>query len=271
MKLSCCSLPSFSFILYLLNLLHSAYADDEYYEACNTSFQCGTVSSLSYPFYDGHIRPDYCGYPGFKLNCSSIPPDISVTSSEKYYVLGVKPDQPIVTVARKDYWNGYCPENLHDTVINMTLFSYVADLDENVTFYYDCPNVTTPVANSFLCANLSSDVRSPFGYFVPEELESTYGNIPLDRCNRSVTVPITNYESSALRIIDTFSLMAALRYGFELQWIAENRLCDECRGSGGECGYNTTMSRFTCYCLDHPYATKCPGMIPLLSFPDSFS
>ncbi|XP_021763591.1 LEAF RUST 10 DISEASE-RESISTANCE LOCUS RECEPTOR-LIKE PROTEIN KINASE-like 1.4 isoform X1 [Chenopodium quinoa] len=262
MELSCLSTVFLVlFIIFrLFHLQHYAYADDERYEDCNKPFKCGTVSNLSYPFYDGHIRPDYCGYPGFQLDCSSSPPDISVAPSERYYVIGVKPDQPIVTVARKDYWAGYCPGNLHNTSINCDLFSYV-DLDDNVTIYYGCPDVSTPMTNSFRCANLSSDARSPFGYFVANDSEySPSGkNIPRDACNRSITVPVTNYESSALRIVDTISLMAALRYGFELEWKAENDVCNKCRKSGGECGYNTTMSRFTCFCPDQPYASKCPG------------
>ncbi|XP_021763599.1 LEAF RUST 10 DISEASE-RESISTANCE LOCUS RECEPTOR-LIKE PROTEIN KINASE-like 2.1 isoform X3 [Chenopodium quinoa] len=248
------------FIIFrLFHLQHYAYADDERYEDCNKPFECGTVSNLSYPFYDGHIRPDYCGYPGFQLDCSSSPPDISVAPSERYYVIGVKPDQPIVTVARKDYWDGYCPGTLHNTSINFDLFNYV-DLEDNVTIYYGCPDVSTPMTNSFICANFS-DARSPFGYFVANDSESSPSgkNIPRDACNRSITVPVTNYESSALRIVDTISLMAALRYGFELEWKAENDVCNKCRKSGGECGYNTTMSRFTCYCPDQPYASKCPG------------
>uniref|UniRef100_A0A803M4A9 Protein kinase domain-containing protein n=1 Tax=Chenopodium quinoa TaxID=63459 RepID=A0A803M4A9_CHEQI len=203
------------FIIFrLFHLQHYAYADDERYEECNKPFECGTFSNLSYPFYGGTARPDYCGYPGFQLNCRSSPPDISVTLSERYYVIGVKPDQPIITVARKDYWDGYCPGNLHNTSINCDLFSYV-DLDNNVTFYYGCPNVSMPMTNSFTCPNSRSDPRTPFGYFVPKGLESsTLGrNIRRDTCNRSITVPIINYESSALRIVDTISLMAALRYG----------------------------------------------------------
>ncbi|KNA11482.1 hypothetical protein SOVF_134790 [Spinacia oleracea] len=249
-----------SFLFLIFHLQRSTYADDERYKACQESFQCGTVSNLSYPFYDGHTRPDYCGYPGFQLNCSSTPPEISVISSEKYYVVGVKTDQPIVTVARKDYWDGYCPGNLHSTSINSTSFSYV-DLDQDVTFYYGCQKASIPMANSFVCANLSSDPLSPVGYFIPKDLDSSYNgrHIPWETCESRIVVPIINYESSAMRIVDTISLMAALRYGFELEWKAENDLCDKCRRSGGECGYNTTISRFTCYCPDHPYASTCPG------------
>ncbi|KAL2896234.1 LEAF RUST 10 DISEASE-RESISTANCE LOCUS RECEPTOR-LIKE PROTEIN KINASE-like 1.3, partial [Bienertia sinuspersici] len=230
------------------------------YHVCKRPFQCGYVSNIGYPFYDGVVRPEYCGYPGFQLNCSSSPPEISVTSSEKYYVVGVKPEVPVITVARKDYWHSYCTKNLHNTVINTTLFSYITP-DENITLYYECSNPSTPVTNSYSCPNLSRNGRNQTGYFVTKDLESRTGNnIPWNTCNRSVVVPIINYENSVQRIRDTFSLMAAFRYGFELEWNAENSLCDECINSGGECGFNTTMKRFTCYCPDQPYATKCPGV-----------
>ncbi|KAL2896256.1 LEAF RUST 10 DISEASE-RESISTANCE LOCUS RECEPTOR-LIKE PROTEIN KINASE-like 1.3, partial [Bienertia sinuspersici] len=220
----------------------SAYADDGKYEICKRPFQCGYVSNISYPFYDGVVRPDYCGYPGFQLNCSSSSPQRSVSRRQR------------------NYWHSYCPKKPHNTVINTTLFSYITP-DENITLYYECSNASTPVTNSFSCPNLSSNGRNKTGYFVTKDLESRIGNnIPWNTCNRSIVVPIINYESSVQRIRDTFSLMAAFRYGFELEWNAENNLCEECSNSGGECGYNSTMKRFTCYCPDQPYATKCPGV-----------
>lgn len=231
---------------------------NEYYEICDKPFKCGSVENLSYPFYDGLTRPDYCGYPGFQLNCNKNLPEMWVTSSDTYYVLGMKPDQPIMTVAREEYYDGnYCPRRLFNTSINYTLFSY-APMNVNITLYYDCSEkLETNTMYPFYCVNVSS----PAGYFTAN---SSSGDV--DTCKSNIFVPIFDYNSAAARLTDQNSLLTTLHNGFELEWMANNSLCDECRGTGGACGYNTSTSKFTCHCPSQSHGNRCCGMSLSLLF-----
>ncbi|CAL5370847.1 unnamed protein product [Camellia sinensis] len=53
------------------------------------------------------------------------------------------------------------------------------------------------------------------------------------------------------------SLKAALDGGFGLQWSANSDLCSQCVTSGGQCGYESGSSSFTCFCSDKAYASSC--------------
>ncbi|BFG25360.1 hypothetical protein CerSpe_116340 [Prunus speciosa] len=55
--------------IYLLYVPRSLGVDDEQYLNCGASFQCANIPNIGYPFW-GSSRPDYCGYPEFKLNCT---------------------------------------------------------------------------------------------------------------------------------------------------------------------------------------------------------
>lgn len=44
--------------------------------------------------------------------------------------------------------------------------------------------------------------------------------------------------------------------GFELEWSADNDLCEEFLSSGGRCGHDTKLNKFVCFCPDD---SKCPG------------
>ncbi|XP_021862646.1 LEAF RUST 10 DISEASE-RESISTANCEUS RECEPTOR-LIKE PROTEIN KINASE-like 1.3 isoform X3 [Spinacia oleracea] len=253
-----CILSSLFHILMIFPLirLHNFInANEVKYEECKRPIECGNIN-LTYPFYDDQNRPAYCGYPGFKISCSNKRnmPEISLTTSspEKYYLLHMTLDSHTVSVAREDYWDGFCPGTFSDTSLNFSLFKYTP-ADENVTLYYECSAEYPASRNQFSCTNINSGM----GYFMTKVLESYLGSIPPGLCRSNISVPV--YQSSVASIADISSLRAAFQSGFELEWIADNNLCDDCRASGGECGYNSGLSRFTCYCTDDIHDFRCDG------------
>ncbi|KAK9683182.1 hypothetical protein RND81_10G121600 [Saponaria officinalis] len=224
-----------------------AYANDEKYEECNKPYQCGDVS-LSYPFYDAVNRPLYCGYPGFEIQCNNAMVSF-IMSSEIYHFVSMDATSHTISVAKQSYWDTSCPQNLFNTSINFSLYKYTS-ADQNFTLFYDCPNEGMLSENEFSCNNGSSN--STVYYLMTKNLESSKA---FDLCQRRVLVPIlqSRYES----ITNASSLISAFRFGFGLEWIAENDLCDGCRVSGGECGYDSKTNKFTCFCPDQPYDSKC--------------
>ncbi|KAJ6402497.1 hypothetical protein OIU84_014571 [Salix udensis] len=208
-------------------------ADEERYLNCRNLFDCGNIKGIGYPF-SGSNRPDYCGYPGFELNCSNQDPEITIIQST-YRVLGINKQSRTLDVARTDYTENLCPSLLFNTTLNPNFLSYTKDA-HNITIYYGCPT-QAPTDFSFL-GNLASKL--------------------LESCANSVIVPVREsaYEQ-IMKNATVAKLLGALGQGFGLEWKANDTLCDTCNSSGGQCGYSQTTKAFACYCADQPRDFNC--------------
>ncbi|WCJ25336.1 Protein kinase superfamily protein [Euphorbia peplus] len=274
---------SLIFVIITVIFLHPptlVQANDFRYENCSTPFRCGNITDIGYPFWRSN-RPDYCGHPGFHLNCSGEQALITITKLT-YQILNINAESSSLTVARTDYIGTVCPTLLYNTTLDFSLFTYSSDI-ENITMFYGCPTIPSQFITTgiyqFNCAGLNG--TNIGGYFLTRNLSN--GNLGsvlnpyLRSCtNNRVMVPV--YEE-AIPLLESNSrqenLVAALNQGFGVQWIANNSLCSTCRLSGGRCGYNTSTMSFTCYCSDQPYSFSCssspsspsqPGMSTLLIF-----
>nr|POF09365.1 abc transporter g family member 24 [Quercus suber] len=65
-------------------------------------------------------------------------------------------------------------------------------------------------------------------------------------CKSSVVAPVEAYGGG---------IGESLRNGFVLKWKASN--CSICEDSGGNCGFDSTMYHFKCFCPDRPHAWDC--------------
>ncbi|KAM2855177.1 hypothetical protein FF1_025525 [Malus domestica] len=241
----------------LFHVRKSSGADDDRYLNCRASFQCVNFRDVHYPFW-GSSRPDYCGYPDFKLNCSGDAPVISFDGQD-YRVLDINQSTSTLRVARTDFWNNVCPVSLANTTIKSSRVENTSDVQE-VLLFYDCPplNIPLPIqpTSQFSCS-INSTATS-INYVVTNlGLPNISGN-----CKTTVTATIS--QSAAANLVLNSSkdnLVAALDSGFGLKWDASNTLCDQCRGSGGQCGYNISSAEFTCFCKDGHTPSNCEGLM----------
>ncbi|KAJ6960475.1 hypothetical protein NC653_038493 [Populus alba x Populus x berolinensis] len=240
--------------------------DDERYVNCSNSFDCGDIKGVGYPFW-GSNRPDYCGYPELKLNCSD--QDLEITIEKlTYKVLGIDNQTRTLSVARKDYAEYICPTLILNTTWIPNLLNYTSD-DQNITIYYGCPTQGAPTSlfvPQFPC-NINATEMT--GYFTAFANLSVLGSSAssltgyLATCKDSIKVPVR--ESAFQQILSTRTaaqLLEGLNEGFGLEWNASNSLCDTCQLSGGQCGYNQTTTAFTCYCKDQPQQFFCQQSPP---------
>ncbi|XP_017980752.1 PREDICTED: LEAF RUST 10 DISEASE-RESISTANCE LOCUS RECEPTOR-LIKE PROTEIN KINASE-like 2.1 isoform X1 [Theobroma cacao] len=236
-------------------------AGNDTYEVCSKPLRCGTFQNVTYPFWGGD-RPEYCGNPGMELTCQG-DEELQITiMSLSYKVIEINTDIQAFTVARTDYLTTLCPQHLANTTLDFNLLSYAWNL-ENVTLYYDCPSI----------ANQSSGFPSQFNctsngtnYYV---IASAFGNLSaeakggLGLCRSNVIVPA--FFTAVQTIVNNptpDTLVLPLRNGFGLKWDANiASKCAACSASGGVCGYNKTLSEFTCYCSDRTDPSTClpPG------------
>ncbi|XP_041007634.1 LOW QUALITY PROTEIN: LEAF RUST 10 DISEASE-RESISTANCE LOCUS RECEPTOR-LIKE PROTEIN KINASE-like 2.1 [Juglans microcarpa x Juglans regia] len=208
--------------------------------------------NLGYPFW-GSNRPEYCGYPGFELNCSGDLPQLNVTNMY-YRVLNIDDAARSLQVARVDYWNTTCPATYANTSIDSsTLFSHDTSATTNLTLYYQCSTTSSlfPIQPaygfSFTCAG---DATGFTNYYSRSLIASTL----LGVCEYNVKVPVVT-EAGILTTEDL--LKEAIDGGFTVGWNANNRMCDRCDGSGGRCGFNTSTNAFACHCKTGSFPSTC--------------
>ncbi|CAK7344261.1 unnamed protein product [Dovyalis caffra] len=237
--------------------------DDERYLNCSKTFDCGNIKDIPYPFW-GSNRQDYCGYPGLELNCINQDPEITIMQST-YKVLGIDNQSRTLNVSRTDYTENLCPTLLSNTSLEQNPLEYTSDHGE-VTLYYGCPAPSPQgLSARFTCTINETDMM---GYFITANLSELVSIAPglisyLTTCNNSVKVPIR--QSAILPNIDITTveqLLGVLNQGFGLEWNANDDLCEACKLSGGQCGYNQTTKAFTCYCADQPREFNCAASPP---------
>ncbi|KAJ6421392.1 hypothetical protein OIU84_028711 [Salix udensis] len=260
------------FIIFLIiTFVHvpsSTFAkDDEQYVNCGNLFDCGDIKGAGYPFW-GSNRPDYCGYPAFKLDCSDQDPEITIQKLT-YKVLGINNQSQILSVARKDHAeNNLCPTLLLNTTWIPNILRYTSD-DQNITIYYGCPAQGAPpshYSSQFPCTINSTAMT---GYFTAISNLSVYGSSAsslisyLASCKHSIEVPVRGSAQQKILSTPTVTqLLEGLNEGFDFVWSANDASCETCQLSGGRCGYNQTTAAFSCYCKDQPRKLSCPNSPP---------
>ncbi|KAL5809928.1 hypothetical protein ACOSQ4_026496 [Xanthoceras sorbifolium] len=234
----------------LVDVPVSVSAIDEKYENCSTPFRCGNLQDAVYPFWGGD-RPEYCGYPGFKLDCNDDVPEITI-ADRTYRVLKIDRSSKVVSVAIEDYWDNNCPTNRGNSPLNFTLFDYASDA-QNITLYYNCPapSVNESMAGFFSNRfNCSSDETNTniFNYFFITNSGLTSAISPyLGSCDDGVQVSVLGSTIQSInRDPVSVNLTHVFRDGFGLEWYANNNMCDRCQ-----------QSKFTCYCPDQPDPHTC--------------
>ncbi|KAA8530596.1 hypothetical protein F0562_005305 [Nyssa sinensis] len=234
-----------------INVPTSLCAKDTRYANCSEPFTCGSIKSIKFPFW-GVNRAGYCGKPGFQLECQDNVPLITMIS-EKYRILLINPQVQTLIVAREDFWNNICPQNFVNTALNFTLFNYAVGI-RNLTLFYGCTFFSGPIStfsSPYNCTVNNTDIN--FFYVMR--------NITIDprlgSCNSSVVIPVFERAAQALET-NTTTIGGAIDGGFGLKYLdLDSDQCSTCVKSGGECGYNWTESRFTCFCHDQPNAKAC--------------
>ncbi|KAL3527025.1 hypothetical protein ACH5RR_011681 [Cinchona calisaya] len=253
-------LSQVSIILILILSPAPVYAYDERYETCNQSFYCSDLESLGYPFWGGS-RPQYCGHPGFELDCDGnrfnsifYPlPRIQILSMT-YTIQKIDTTSQILTIAREDLANDTCPKDLHNTTIDLNLFNPVSTDGNLLYLFYGCAvNSTRRILNSFVCRGERTNTTN---FFTTKQAFTGLFTV----CKTFITVPIDQTTTTGVNITTSASvvnLSEALGAGFSLRWMANNTVCDLCTKSGGLCGSIPNSTTFACYCSDRPYAFTC--------------
>lgn len=243
---------------------------DEPFSACEP-FTCGNITDLSYPFWFDS-RPEYCGHPKFKLNCQGDNATINMASQD-FRVIDVNSTTRTLTIARMDLWGTKCPNEFNNFTLDYAVFNYTSN-DVNSTMLYNCdPLVYTPPPVN-LSTSLEFDCPAK-GYPIEAYfllISEKWFNWSALGCRVSIIVPVLGVavKSFMEEAIDPGDV---IDQGFEVEWEpTEGGLCNNCKISGGRCGYNISLEEFTCFCPNQSNYGVCvsdllsgtPTQAPLL-------
>ncbi|KAL3352081.1 hypothetical protein AABB24_020266 [Solanum stoloniferum] len=227
--------------LLLLFIINSSRADNTTpFGYCPSSF-CDNGLNISYPFWRldkyNSASPQYCGYPGFGINCSQTD-SILYISDDSFNVTKIDYDNSSLTLVDIDALdNNGCPRVHHNLTLNDDFPLEYSELDLYLNFYYNC-TVSLPDSADRLDCLTSSGNNSYFyvGGHEPEDFK-WYGI-----CEKKVVVLVM--DGGFNRGVGT-----AIGEGFVLDWqIAKE--CRKCEASEGRCGYNNSKHESVCFCND---------------------
>ena len=237
------ALSSLITLFFFLTILTPSYCTAvERFVECSIPFDCGRIKNISYPFLGGD-RPDYCGFPEFKLGCRDDEYPIIRFEELEFRVLNINQSHLIMTIARLDLLNGPCPSTpkFVNTTLDFNNFDYHTTTDQNLTLFYGCPFGVGGLdkANYFPCGGLDYTTN----YFVNESFE----RIPelLEKCHENIKVPILRTANESV------GLQNVLNQGFDVDYRNDQLItCLGCKASGGFCGFNSSSHPFVCFCRD---------------------
>ncbi|KAG5618932.1 hypothetical protein H5410_018756 [Solanum commersonii] len=235
---------SFFVSLFFSCVRSSANNDTSSYAFCPKS-TCNGVE-ISYPFWrlDNYnaSATQYCGYPGFGINCSKNQPlPIIYLPDNAFYVKSIDYKSYSLALVDADVFKVKCPRARHNlTLEKLPLKVSYSALE--LTFYFNC---TEPLPDSLPADCLKSNGNRTYFYVgetEPDDL-NWFGI-----CEEKVVATVT--ERRSFQNDDWIGgFGAAMGEGFVLDWRIASE-CGQCEESEGRCGYNNSTHNRLCYCQD---------------------
>ncbi|CAH8385657.1 unnamed protein product [Eruca vesicaria subsp. sativa] len=212
---------------------------------CDNLFQCGNITA-GFPFW-GEARPEPCGHPSLGLHCSSNSnKTYFIFSGQMYTVLFLDNSTNTLGLARQDFLAGsFCNSTLTGTTLTHELFQLSPEYT-TLFVYYLCETHLTNPAN-FKCPKIgiASLHRSKENH---------------KKCSASFNITVPTSYAPEMKILNLTRLQSVLKKGFEVKMRIDGRPCQECKSTGGVCGYNVGTS----VCCKRKSSSKiiCNRMIP---------
>ena len=221
------------------------------YAACNSSLQCGRLGNIHYPFWVNGSQPMYCGPPFFRLDCLKDEATMSIWF-EKFRVLDLDIRTQTLKIARiNDSSTGRidCPR-FKTSKDPIDIFRCTSDVTM-IKVLYNCPLINDLSSYEYPCSVVNNN--QSHSYFVANEsLAKKY----ISSCGYNLLLPVPRSAAEGLRN-RSLGVGEALLKEYEVKWTSNETQCEECRESGGRCGYDWNFNTPSCFCRDKPHQQTC--------------
>nr|KAJ0193866.1 hypothetical protein LSAT_V11C800446480 [Lactuca sativa] len=222
-----------------------AQSSNSIYPNC-PSYNCGNIN-ISYPFWriGSETSTQFCGYPGFGINCSSNGDqrDIPIIKLEydSYYIQNITYGSRSIVLQDYDVFTAVdCPRVNHNISIENLHLNF-SDQNVNLSIHFNC-NGVPHFAHEIPCLSSRTN-KSCVNSVHSEPPDFNWDEYSCDDDVIVTTVLDVFRSINELGIV----FIRALRGGFELRWW-EIDDCEMCENSDGRCGYNNGTKEFMCFC-----------------------
>ncbi|WCJ21910.1 hypothetical protein M5689_004023 [Euphorbia peplus] len=215
--------------LFIIFAPSSYCQDDLYYDSCIKPFHCGSLTNISYPFWNdiSNDRSEVCGILDFHLQCmdeSDLP--IITIQDQDFLILSVDQSRKEMAIAHMDLWNGPCPDptTFFKLTLDNTPFSFAPDFHarfSNISLFYDCTDLSHS-SQRFVCSVNGEESYSLYGY---DELLSEGWMQESSKCDIKVEIPV---PKTSLWYRGLNDLGRVLRQGFNVSYKHDGN-CVSCR------------------------------------------
>ncbi|XWS60928.1 hypothetical protein CRYUN_Cryun07bG0080600 [Craigia yunnanensis] len=219
-------------------------SDQPQYTDCQSSFACGKLNEISYPFWGN--EQSHCGRQGFELQCQPNQYPVIDINNQGFLVLEIEQDSHRMKLARSDLWDDACP--LLNTNLNHVSFNYYATGNRNLSLFYGCPQ-----------ESYSSGPVYKFPCTTKDGLNYNYlaGELSTFACEFQITVPILITAYYQL-VNGTLTLKEALNKGFVADYNNDDQeLCKLCRTTAGRCVPDINSTHALCVCHGESKEPPC--------------
>ncbi|CAL5399843.1 unnamed protein product [Camellia sinensis] len=234
----------FVFTFFLLSETTSCV--DSQYEACVPK-KCGG-QSISYPFWIQGEQESYCGYPGFELTCQNNHSILQIPENN-YTVQEIFYGNQSIRISVSNL-GSECLPPIRNLSLEVGTFKFASS---DIPYLHILSNCSLSLPGGLLDYNrISCEAKNENVWGLALAMFGNNKNLSyaLGKCETQVLAPV---ELNGYDVIGDY--MEVLRRGFVLQWKASN--CNECKASGGRCGFDASSYQFRCFCKDRPHRVRC--------------
>ncbi|XP_022550381.1 LEAF RUST 10 DISEASE-RESISTANCE LOCUS RECEPTOR-LIKE PROTEIN KINASE-like 1.3 isoform X2 [Brassica napus] len=212
---------------------------------CDNLFHCGNITA-GFPFW-GEARPEPCGHPSLGLHChQNSNKTYFIFSGQMYSVLFLDNSTNTLGLARQDFLGvSFCNSTLTGTTLTNELFQLSPDYTTLFVYYLCEPHLTNPA--NFKCPKIgiASLHRS---------------NENHKKCSASFNISVPTSYAPEMKTLNLDRLQTVLQKGFEVKLRIDGKPCQECKSTGGVCGYDVDTP--VCCKRNSSSKIKCNRMIP---------
>ncbi|KAM0944351.1 putative glycerophosphodiester phosphodiesterase, protein kinase RLK-Pelle-LRK10L-2 family [Dioscorea sansibarensis] len=238
-------------ILLLFSCLLSASSSQatlqRYHDCLPVPFTCGDLHiNISYPFLIDS-RPDYCGHPGFYLNCTDNDTTLTITMNATLYIVkDLDYFNSVITIMNPDFSGHLSALTYTNTTIDTTIFE-LYDRNQMLNLYLNCSLPSIPSSLMSIPCLLEETGKHSYFSFLSDGLQGFPGE-----CSSTAIIPVKKEEAGRLSSNSTL-FGELLQEGFMVKWITGRGWCSFRTNSGGVCAYDgNNPADQTCLC---PYGS----------------
>ncbi|KAI3732149.1 hypothetical protein L1987_63348 [Smallanthus sonchifolius] len=212
--------------------------------------KCGDVD-INYPFWkiDSESTNQFCGYPGFGINCTTIDersiPQITFTG-DSFHVLRTIKYSSIVLADRDVFSVGpdpnNCPRVRHGINLQTLPLSF-SEVNVNLSFHFSCTGFPS-FASEIPC--MEKNQKKSFVYIMNTS-RPVEPDWDVYSCSQEVVTTVLRENINRFPVLST-EFGRLLEGGFELKWRRTDD-CGRCEDSYGQCGHRNPTG-FICFCRD---------------------